>query len=154
MPWKKTGLSEWDKRDSHQGKISLNLSQKSSIVLVMLTFLLVVTLVQQPVLGCILGFRYVPPPDQSDSASNNTRQSCTQCSRAERKPSPRFAFGTAATTPTTPPCCNSGELRNMTGYTIYYNKFLLIIVKKLQSYNSLAVRGFAHILPTTLLNFS
>ena len=118
--------------------------QSASHIFVMLTFLLVITLVLQPIKGCILGFRYVPPADSAASAtsvSTNNRQSCVPCrrssdeqqddssafSRAFRrgKLSPRTFFSgspgsatTAATTTTAAPCCQgtgAGELKNITG---------------------------------------
>ena len=111
----------------------------------MITFLVAVTMVLQPIMGCnILGFKYIPPADTRSSASAstasvNTRQSCVQCSRSDDddssvfsrafsgKPSGRMFWGaspsvtTAATTSgttsttTTAPCCTTAELRNTTG---------------------------------------
>jgi len=94
-------------------------------------------------MGCLLGFKYVPPADtksadtSSSSSLISTRQSCVQCRRSFEdqqddtsvfsrafsggKPSPRFLWPessatTAATTTTTTtaPCC-TGELKNATG---------------------------------------
>ena len=94
----------------------------------MLTFFLFVTLVLQPepIKGCILGFKYVPPADSkstdtsssssssSSSSLISTRQSCVQCRRSLEdqhgdisvfsrafsagKPSPRFLYPPSSAT--------------------------------------------------------
>ena len=81
--------------------LRMSVSQSPANIFVMRTFLLALTLVLQPTLGCnILGFKYVPPADaksaSSASASTvsvNTRQSCVQCRRSEEDHTSVFSTG-------------------------------------------------------------